>query len=64
VLTLPVSTATSKRAFSAINIVKTRLRNKIEDEFVTDSLMVYIEREVIVTVSIDSIIDDFRDLKK
>jgi hypothetical protein len=64
VLTLPVSTATSKRAFSAINIVKTRLRNKIKDGFVTDSLMVYIEREVIVTVSIDSIIDDFRDLKK
>jgi hypothetical protein len=61
VLTLPVSTATSKRAFSAINIVKTRLRNKIKDGFVTDSLMVYIEREVIVTVSIDSIIDDFRD---
>jgi len=63
-LTLPIPTATSKRAFSAMNIVKTRLRNKIKDEFVTDSLMVYIEREVIVTVSIDSIIDDFQDLKK
>jgi hypothetical protein len=59
VLTLPVPTATSKRAFSVMNIVKTRLRNKIKDEFVTDSLMVYIEREVIVTISIDSIIDDF-----
>jgi hypothetical protein len=63
-LTLPIPTATSKRAFSAMNIVKTRLRNKIKDEFVTDSLMVYIEREVIVTISIDSIIDDFQDLKK
>ncbi|XP_062161921.1 uncharacterized protein LOC133868946 [Alnus glutinosa] len=64
VLTLPVSTATTERAFSAMNIVKTRLRNKIEDEFLTDSLMVYIEREIAATISIDSIIDDFRDLKK
>jgi hypothetical protein len=62
VLTLPVSTATTERAFSAMNIVKTRLRNKIE-EFLTDSLMVYIEREVAATISIDSIIDGFRDSK-
>jgi len=47
-----------------MNIVKTRLRNKIEDEFMTDSLMVYIEREVSATITIDSIKNDFRDLKK
>jgi len=64
VLTLPVSTATTERAFSAMNIVKTRLRNKIEDEFLMDSLIVYIEREVAATINIDSIIDDFRDSKK
>jgi len=39
VLTLPVSTATTERAFSAMNIVKTRLRNKIKDEFLTDSIL-------------------------
>jgi hypothetical protein len=47
-----------------MNIVKTRLRNKIKDEFFTDFLMVYIEREVATTISIDSIVDDFRDSKK
>jgi c-di-AMP phosphodiesterase-like protein len=47
-----------------MNIVKTRLRNKIEDEFMTDSLMVYIEREVSATITIDTNINDFRDLKK
>jgi hypothetical protein len=62
-LTLPVSTATTERAFSAIKIVKTRLRNKIEDEFLTDSLMLYIEREIVATFSTNSIIDDFRDMK-
>jgi hypothetical protein len=62
-LTLPISTATTERAFSTMNIVKTRLRNKIEDEFLTDSLMLYIEKEIAATLSTDSIIDDFRDMQ-
>ena len=45
-LTLPVSTATTERAFSVIKIVKTKLRNKMEDEFLIDNLIVYIEREI------------------
>jgi hypothetical protein len=32
-LTLPVSTASAERAFSILKITKTRLRNKMEDEF-------------------------------
>jgi hypothetical protein len=64
VLTLPVSTATTERAFLVMNIVKTRLRNKIEDEFLTNSLMLYIEREIVTTFSTDSIINDFHDMKK
>jgi hypothetical protein len=59
-----VSTISTKRAFSTMNIVKTKLRNKIEDEFLTNSLMLYIEREITVTFSTDSIIDDFRDMKE
>ncbi|QHN82620.1 Zinc finger MYM-type protein [Arachis hypogaea] len=38
VLTLPVSTATTERAFSAMKIVKTRLRSKMADEFLADNL--------------------------
>ena len=45
-LTLPVSTATTERSFSVMRIVKTRLHNKMEDEFLTDSLIMYIEREI------------------
>ncbi|XP_061993644.1 uncharacterized protein LOC133711555 [Rosa rugosa] len=37
VLTLPVSTATTERSFSAMRIVKTRLRNRMENDFLTDS---------------------------
>ena len=46
VITLPVSTATIERAFSVMNIVKTRLCNKMEDDFLTDSMLLYIEREI------------------
>ncbi|KAG6674257.1 hypothetical protein I3842_15G033100 [Carya illinoinensis] len=64
ILTLPVSTATSERAFSAMKIVKTRLRNKIEDEFLANNLVVYIEREIAKKFDLDSILDDFVCLKE
>ncbi|KAK2638154.1 hypothetical protein Ddye_025949 [Dipteronia dyeriana] len=64
VLTLPVSTATIEKLFSAMHSVKTRLRNKIEDDFLTNSLIIYIEREIAEKLNIDSIIDDFRYLKE
>ncbi|XP_030936530.1 uncharacterized protein LOC115961743 [Quercus lobata] len=55
VLTLPVSTATTERAFSAMKLVKTELRNKMEDDFLNDSLMLYIEKDIALTFSLDSI---------
>ena len=63
VLTLPVSTATTERAFSAMKIVKTRLRNKMEDDFLADSLVTYIEKDIARGFDVDSSIDAF-DLKK
>ncbi|KAD4586123.1 hypothetical protein E3N88_23724 [Mikania micrantha] len=38
ILTLPVSTATTERGFSAMKIIKNRLRNKMSDEYLADSL--------------------------
>ncbi|XP_028112903.1 zinc finger MYM-type protein 1-like [Camellia sinensis] len=64
VLTLPVSTATTERSFSAMKIVKSRLRNKMEDKFLTDSLLVYIEKEIVENFITESIIEDFRDMKE
>lgn len=43
-VTLPISTATTKRSFSAI--VKTRLRSKIEDNFLSNAIMIFIERKI------------------
>ena len=63
-LTLPVSIATIERAFSAMKFVKTNFRNKMENDFLTDSLMLYIEKDIVSTFSLDSIVDDFEDLKR
>ena len=63
-LTLPVSTATTERAFSAMNVIKTDLRNKMEDEFLLDAMILFIERDIAMTISMDSIIDNFEDLKR
>ncbi|CAL8152879.1 unnamed protein product [Prunus armeniaca] len=46
-LVLPVATASVERAFSAMNIVKTPLRNKIGNQWLSDSLVVYIEKDLL-----------------
>jgi hypothetical protein len=38
ILTLPVSTATTERAFSAMKIVKISLRNRIKNDFLASYL--------------------------
>ncbi|XP_050285526.1 uncharacterized protein LOC126725069 [Quercus robur] len=64
VLTLSVSTVTTERAFSTMNVIKTDLCNKMEDEFLLDAMMLFIERDIAAIISTDSIIDDFKDLKR
>uniref|UniRef100_A0A803N1Y5 UBP8/5-like ubiquitin-like domain-containing protein n=1 Tax=Chenopodium quinoa TaxID=63459 RepID=A0A803N1Y5_CHEQI len=63
VLPLSISTPTCERAFSAMNIVKTQLRSKMEDDFLRDVLGVYIEKEIVVDFSVESLIDDFASMK-
>ncbi|XP_061358437.1 uncharacterized protein LOC133302645 [Gastrolobium bilobum] len=64
VLTLPVSTAANERSFSALNMVKNRLGNKMEDEFLADFLVTCIERNIAEKFDFDSIIDEFIDMKE
>ena len=59
VLTLHVSVATTERAFSAMKLIKTPLRNKMENKFLSDCMVIYIEREFVDTIDSDSIIDEF-----
>ena len=36
----------------------------MENDFLTDSLMLYIEKDIASTISLDSIVDHFEDLKE
>ena len=63
VLTLPVSTATIERAFSAMKLLKIRLRNRMEDKFLTDNMIVYIEKEIAGNFTIEMIMDEFYSMK-
>ena len=62
-LILPVATATVERVFSAMNIVKNRLRNRIGEEWVSDSLVVYIEKEFSDRVTTEDIMQRFQKMK-
>jgi hypothetical protein len=46
-VTLLVSTASAERAFSSLKIIKTRLRNKMDDDYLANSLLIHIECEII-----------------
>ena len=63
VLTLPVSTATTKRAFSAIKLLKTRLRNRMEDELSKNNMILYKEKEIAKNFTVQMIMVEFYSMK-
>ncbi|XP_070672488.1 uncharacterized protein [Malus domestica] len=62
-LVLPVATTSVERAFSAMKIVKTPLRNKMGDQWLSDSMVVYIERDVFAFIDNEPIMQRFHDMK-
>ena len=63
VLTLPVFTATTERAFSTMKLLKTRLRNRMEDGFLANNMIVYIKKEIAENFTIEMIMDEFYSMK-
>ena len=62
-LILPVATASVERVFSAMNLVKTRLRNRLRDTFLNDCLVTYIEREIFDSIDNEKIIQGYQNMK-
>jgi hypothetical protein len=62
-LILPVATATVERAFSAMKIIKTDLRNKMNDDWMNHSMLCYIERDIFASIEDDKILDYFQSLR-
>jgi hypothetical protein len=63
VLVLPVATATVERCFSAMKIVKTELRNCIGDIYMSNSLICYVEKELMLRVTNEAVVRRFMDMK-
>ncbi|KAK8936599.1 hypothetical protein KSP39_PZI012333 [Platanthera zijinensis] len=59
---LPVATASVERTFSAMKIIKNRLRNRMGDEWMNDCLMTYIEKDVADTITTEEIISRFQSM--
>ncbi|KAL5582890.1 hypothetical protein UlMin_015332 [Ulmus minor] len=62
-LLLPIVTATVERAFSAMNVVKNRLCNRMEDQWMNDILLVYIERDIFNKLDNELIMQHFQSMK-
>jgi hypothetical protein len=52
------------RIKASMRIVKTRLRNRMEDDFLVNYFIVYIEKEIAERFIIDMIMDDFYSIKE
>ncbi|XP_039142002.1 LOW QUALITY PROTEIN: zinc finger MYM-type protein 1-like [Dioscorea cayenensis subsp. rotundata] len=60
---LPVATASVERTFSAMKIVKNRLRNRMGDNLMNDCLVTYIERDIFNNIDNETIIQRFQNMK-
>ncbi|XP_076922653.1 uncharacterized protein LOC143584501 [Bidens hawaiensis] len=59
-LVFPVATATVERSFSAMKYIKNNLRNKMDDNFLTDSLLCYVEKDVYANVENEAVLQRFQ----
>ncbi|KAH7663195.1 Ribonuclease H-like protein [Dioscorea alata] len=60
---LPVATTSVERTFSAMKIVKNRLRSRIGDNLMNDCLATYIERDIFNNIDNETIIHRFQNMK-
>jgi hypothetical protein len=61
-LILPVATATAERAFSAMKIIKSELRNRMGDKWLNDCLVTYIEKDVFMEIENEKILQYFQKM--
>ena len=61
IIVLPVTSASAERTFSALKIIKTRLRNKIGDDWMVDLLILSIEKEISKALPVTEIVNRFKN---
>ena len=62
-LILQVAAATIERMFSAMNIIKNWLYNRIGDQWINDCLVTYIDKDIFKTIECEEIMLRFQNMK-
>ena len=62
-LVLVYATATVERCFSAMKIVKTYLHNRIGDSYMSNSLICYVEKELMMKVTNEAVVRRFMKMQ-
>jgi hypothetical protein len=62
-LLLPVSMASVERAFSAMKIIKSKFRNKMNNVWFNNLMICYTEREIFKNLEDDAIVKCFQAIK-
>ncbi|CAN1156089.1 Zinc finger MYM-type protein 1, partial [Linum perenne] len=62
-LILPVATASVERAFSSMKYVKNDLRNRMNDEWLNDALVTYIEQDLCASLDKECVLQCFQSMK-
>lgn len=57
--TLPISVATSERSFSVLKLVKTYLRNSMDDERLSALALLHIHKDLTLSIDPEVIVDEF-----
>ena len=61
-LILPMTMATVERIFTAMNIIKRKLRNRMGDEWLNDCLITYFEIDVFDAIENEKIVQQFQNM--
>ncbi|CAN1185007.1 Zinc finger MYM-type protein 1 [Linum perenne] len=59
----PIATASVERAFSSMKYVKNDLRNRMNDEWLSDALVTYIEQDLCASLDKECVLQCFQNMK-
>ena len=62
-LTIPVTSASCERSFSAMKLLKTHLRNKTEDDRLNDLAVLFVHKQRARLLDCDNLMDEFANAK-
>ncbi|CAN1169879.1 Zinc finger MYM-type protein 1, partial [Linum perenne] len=62
-LILPVATASVERSFSSMKYIKNELRNRMNDEWLNDAMVTYIEQDLCASLDKEAVIQCFQNMK-